>query len=106
MNKRCLECGSEFSSARREAEFCCDACRKTWNNRRMLRGAEIYDLFMSQRFSRAAAKSAGAWTTMCSLAGAYRQADKQTRAGRRSWRNLDSALESCPCAFGSSGDKR
>lgn len=103
----CLECGGEIKAgARREAEFCCDAHRKDFNNRRALRGAELYDLFMSQRFDRTTAREMGAWTVMCSLASAYRDADKAKRGGRRSWRKLDAALGSIPMAFGAAGDKR
>ena len=103
----CLECGGEIKAdARPAAEFCCDGHRKAFNNRRALRGAELYDLFMSQRFDRAAAGKQGAWTVMCALASAYRDADKAKRGGRRSWRKLDAALGGIPCAFGTGGDKR
>jgi hypothetical protein len=105
--RKCLECGGEVKAeARREAEFCCDPCRKAFNNRRALRGAELYDLFMSQRFDRANAGKQGAWTVMCSLASAYRDADKTKRQGRRSWRKLGAALDGIPAAFGASGDRR
>jgi len=44
--KRCLECGTKHSRTR---QFCTDTCRKTWNNRRMTRGAVIHDLAMRAR---------------------------------------------------------
>ena len=108
MRKReCVECGGEIKAdARREAEFCCTPCRQSFNNRRAMRGAELYDLFMSQRFDRAKAGEKGAWSVMCGLASAYRNADRAKRAGRRSWRKLDAALGNVPFSFGDQGDRR
>jgi hypothetical protein len=48
--KTCDECAEEFTSKKREARFCCTACRKTYNNRRAVRGAELYDLMMACRY--------------------------------------------------------
>jgi hypothetical protein len=67
------------------AEFCSKACNKAFNNRRMLRGAELYDVFMAMRFSRAEAETEGAWNLMCRMASAYKAQDDAQRDGRRSW---------------------
>ena len=45
-NKKCSYCGLVFTSKKREARFCNTFCRKKFNNRRMTRGAQLYDLLM------------------------------------------------------------
>lgn len=84
-NRTCCECGETFQTKRREAEFCKTECRKVYHNRRMTRGAELYDLFMTLRFDRSHAKDEAIWSQMCAVASAYRDADKTTRGGRKSW---------------------
>lgn len=44
--KTCLECKGGFTSRQYTSEFCCGACRRTFNNRRARRGAVLYDLLM------------------------------------------------------------
>jgi hypothetical protein len=66
--RACLECGEPVQAARADAEFCCAPCRMAFANRRAARGAELYDLFMLQRFERATAKRVGAWSLMCRAA--------------------------------------
>ena len=45
----CLECKKNFAGLQKRAvaTFCSSACRKTFNNRRMLRGAVLYDIAMT-----------------------------------------------------------
>ena len=81
----CLECGGSFAARRREAEFCCDACRKAFHNRRLTRGAELYDLLMLHRFERDTARDMGAQSLMNRMASVWREEDRKTRSGRRSW---------------------
>lgn len=85
--RECLECGETFGSAKAEAEFCGDRCRQAFNNRRMKRGAEIYDLFMSLRHDRKTATILNVFTLVSRLATIYRREDADQRAGRRSWRH-------------------
>ncbi len=86
----CVECGNPFSPREAKAMFCCDAHRKTWGNRRMLRGAQLYDLFMALRYERAAATEAEVWKVMCRVAAEFREEDNTERAGRLSWYALGS----------------
>jgi hypothetical protein len=100
----CRECGKEFQPKRASGFFCGTVCRKTWNNRRALRGQELYDLFMEMRFNRCDAKDQGYWTILCSLASAYKTADETLRSGRQSWDRA--AVMRIPQGFGAQGDKR
>lgn len=105
--RECLDCGNGLrADAPASAEFCCTDCRKSFNNRRAQRGAELYDLFMVIRFERGLARLRGVWTVMCALASAYRDSDNHLRAGRRSWRRIDAALGAIPSAFSRQGDRR
>jgi hypothetical protein len=105
--RECLECGGGIpAQAQASAEFCCDTCRKRWNNRRAVRGTELYDLVMIVRFDRPAAKLYAIWTLLSSIASAYRDADKVKRAGRRSWRRPQQVVDSFPMAYGRDGDGR
>lgn len=81
----CLECGLPFMARQADAEFCGLACRKAWNNRRLLRGAELYDLFMALRWDRRAATGLHVFTALSRLAAGFRREDTQERSGRRSW---------------------
>ena len=104
---RCLECDTPFQSVEDRAEFCCATHRKAWNNRRAVRGAQLYDLVMAMRFERGlAARLAIGWALICRLASAYRDADNALRAGRRSWRKPKSAIADIPLAYGREGDGR
>lgn len=83
----CLECGDDFEALKAFGAFCCPAHRQLWNNRRMKRGAELYDLFMALRFQRGLAKAMGLWRLVCRLASAFRDEDWRERDGRLSWRS-------------------
>jgi len=101
--KTCWECGCELH-LKRPGNFCCTAHRKDFNNRRLTRGAEIYDLFMELRYNRANGKAKGIWSEMCSRGSAYRDADKHYREGRQSWDSK--AQQRLPQAWSDQGDKR
>jgi len=92
----CLECGKEFSAGRADAEFCCRACIRAWNNRRMTRGAEVFDLLMVHRYQRDIASRFKVWRTINRLAAKYRDEDIAERGGRRSWRRLRAFMEGRP----------
>lgn len=83
MTTKCPECGAEFQPQRSSAHFCSTACRKAFNNRRMTRGAELYDLFMAMRYARGWAKAQGIWQLVCRLAAEWRAEDDG--AGRESF---------------------
>lgn len=92
----CDECGEAFVSSRPHAEFCCNHCRRTFNNRRALRGAELYDLLMALRYDRETAKTLKVWRAFCRLAAMFRAEDKADREGRKSWRHPKKIIERRP----------
>lgn len=92
----CLECSAPSSSPAANAEFCSTPCRKAWNNRRLTRGAELYDLMMVCRFDRGRAKALRIWTLMCRLVSTFRAEDRRERQGRRSWSPAEQVLERKP----------
>ena len=57
----------------------------------MIRGAELYDLFMMVRHERDMAKARGLWTLVCAMAAEWKRQDDLERDGRPSWRNVDDA---------------
>jgi hypothetical protein len=83
MTKTCRECGSPHQPKRTSAAFCSRACRQSWNNRRAMRGAQLYDLFMTQRYERSLAKKLGVWSIMCRLALKWKTDDDD--ADRKSY---------------------
>lgn len=87
----CQECGTAFQS-KKQALFCCTPCRLSFNNRRMQRGAELYDLFRSLRRERAEAKRLNIWTQICRLELQWQTEDDKQRPGRRSYMPPKKAL--------------
>lgn len=82
--RTCRECGKPLNPDRKAStEFCGTACRIAWRNRRMSRGADLYDAFMAMRFDREAAKDKGLWALMCRMASSWNEEDKA--AGRQSY---------------------
>lgn len=91
-NRVCAECGGSITVKPGYrgpvVKFCSAPCRKAFNNRRMTRGAELYDILMSGRFERAT--HAGSWRPlMTQIATHYRDKDKAERDGRQSWHTPD-----------------
>lgn len=82
---KCQECGITYrprtGRGRPNTIFCTPACGKTFNNRRMRRGAELYDLFRAMRRDRAKAKDLGVWNAMCVLDMVWQEEDDA--AGRK-----------------------
>lgn len=102
----CQECGANFASEQRTARFCCTPCRQSFNNRRMQRGAELYDLLMAHNYERKTSRPLQVWSLIYRLVSAYRDADVAKRRGRRSWRPAEDAIADIPFAFSTEGDKR
>lgn len=94
--RTCCECGSAYEAITADAAFCSTPCRKAWNNRRAVRGAELYDLFMALRFDRTTATTLKVLTLISRLASIYRAEDRAERAGRLSWRAPAAILERRP----------
>jgi hypothetical protein len=76
-NRVCRECGEPFLGRKAHAAFCSTTCRKTWNNRRATRGAQLYDAVMAMRYDREKAKELGIdWTFVCRMAEMWNGEDK------------------------------
>lgn len=89
---RCLECSAPLSGRRKGQEFCSTAHRQAFNNRRMQRGAELYDLFRALRRERSTAKAMNLWTQICRLELGWQMEDEKKRPGRRSYMPPTKAL--------------
>jgi len=89
--RHCMECNKPLPPRKRngpQQKFCGASCRKEFNNRRAMRGAEMYDLVMAGRFERAT--HAGMWRpTLTLLATHYRDKDRRERDGKQSWHTPD-----------------
>jgi hypothetical protein len=92
----CTECGDPFDALQPHGLFCSNTCRGRFNNRRLQRGAEIYDLIMALRYERGLAKGMHLWTAICRLASAFRAEDQHERAGRKSWRAPKDVISAKP----------
>lgn len=89
----CRECGSAYEAASRRKKFCSVKCEKVFNNRRMTRGAMMYDLFMASRYQRDIADEAGLRSVMARMAMRFREDDEREREGRRSWLPVADTME-------------
>lgn len=96
MAMTCKECGTDVTPSRQRRMFCCTACRQRFNNRRLERGAQLYDLFMSMRYEREKAADLGVWAIMCRIAKDFREEDDRDRDGRKSWQPPHSVIERLP----------
>lgn len=92
----CLECGAHYAPQSARADFCGTPCRRAWNNRRMVRGAELYDLFMATRFNRELVGPMKLWRLLNRIAAIFRDEDNAERAGRASWRPPQEIIERRP----------
>ena len=97
--RTCTECGSEHLAGAKHADFCGVECRRAFNNRRMVRGAELYDLIMVLRHDRGVGRALKVWSLICRLASTYRDEDCRERAGRHSWRPARQVIERHPHLF-------
>lgn len=89
----CRECGGKAHVSRPDARFCSSACKAAFNNRRAMRGAQLYDLMMANRHERGVAKLLGIWTLITRLTMYWREQDVAERGGRRSWVAPQEAVE-------------
>lgn len=101
----CRECGIAFEPKQTGQFFCRPEHRKAWNNRRAIRGAEMYDVYMAMAYERSKRTDLDLFTTLNRMARAYRDADKALRDGRKSW-NVEETLARLPIAYSTEGDKR
>ena len=93
IKRQCDECGQEFIAKRADSYYCSTDCRKTFNNRRAMRGAVVYDLLMAMRYERDLAKKLQlTWTVVCRLAEMYRRQD-DVEGRKRSWRRASIVMD-------------
>lgn len=84
--RRCAECGEPYGATShnrpfRVTRFCSERCKRTFNNRRMTRGAPLYDAAMRWRKER----TPGAFTDLCHLLSGWIGDDAEERAGLPSY---------------------
>lgn len=93
----CKECGTPLTGrSKQPRQFCSTPCRQAFNNRRMQRGADLYDLFMAMRYERDKATDLGIWAIMCRMAQEYREQDARDREGRKSWQPASTVIDRLP----------
>lgn len=86
--RTCRECGEGFKSRQYNAEFCGGPCRKAFNNRRMQRGAAVYDLLMIGKFD---PQSVERWKLdgrLDALVETFHK-DDEANGRKRSWKRPD-----------------
>tara|TARA_Y100001001_G_C7844625_1_gene251874 strand:+ start:140 stop:451 length:312 start_codon:yes stop_codon:yes gene_type:complete len=94
MSANCAECDTTFAPKKASSRFCSSPCRKTWNNRRATRGAQLYDAFMSLRYDRAGAEAAGLdYKFVCRMGEMFHAED----AGRKSFRDVEDVMGEVAC---------
>ena len=99
----CNECGEAYTPTRKDELFCSIPCRKSFDNRAMVRGRELYHLFMALRYERGLAKLLGLWAIMCRMAMVWREEDIVERAGRHSWQRPSKVVERLPVVLQTTG---
>jgi hypothetical protein len=93
----CRECGTPLDGdATKRKQYCGNACRKTFNNRRAERGALMYDLFMAVRYDRSRAADLQLWSKLCRYAEDCREKDVAERNGRASYLPAREVLDRNP----------
>lgn len=86
-NCTCAECGVSFASVK-ASRFCSSAHRVAFQNRRVMRGAILYDLWMTNRHERGLAKTLKVLHRMTRLAMYWHEQDK----GRKTWEDARKAV--------------
>ena len=94
--RACMECGKPYTALTAKSEFCGGRCRGVFNNRRLKRGAEFYDLIMDMSYNRKEARKLNTFTKIGRLAFYFREEDMEQRQGRRSWQPASRILERRP----------
>lgn len=94
---QCRECGNEYTPrtgrGRTNAVFCARECAQTFNNRRLRRGAELYDMFRVHRRERSASKRLGVWSIMCSLDTRWQEEDDAAGRETKSYHPAEYAIK-------------
>ena len=88
----CKECGEGFTSRQYNADFCGQACRRSFNNRRMTRGAMLYDLDMLAAAETTSGEARGELTARRKALVASWQKEDQTANRKRTTKRLSDVL--------------
>lgn len=89
----CRECGTCYTTPTARKKFCSVPCEKAFNNRRMRRGAILYDLFMASRYQTREFSATELRSIYQRLGMRFREEDVNERAGRHSWLPVPDTLE-------------
>lgn len=92
-NGTCRECGAAFTARSAKARFCSTTHEKAFNNRRMTRGALLYDLFMASRYNPENMSATELRSIYQRIGMRFRDEDKAQRGGRASWLNVAATLD-------------
>lgn len=90
--RQCRECGEPLavkSGPGRPRKYCSVACNKLFDNRRMTRGALMYDLVMMWRWDRPAERKHDIRKLMGRVASEYFTEDQRWPT----WRDIDDVLQ-------------
>lgn len=88
--RHCPECQTPLTVSvgrGRPKRYCSVQCGKAFDNRRMTRGAIVYDLMAVMRFERSKAKRLGVWATLCRVMKDLHDADDS-----KTWRDIEDVL--------------
>lgn len=87
----CKECNNPFESRQYNAAFCGAPCQRAFNNRRLQRGAVLYDLLMIEAYDPEAFKRHGLAERRQELIERFHEED--TAANRkRSWKRANEVM--------------
>lgn len=79
---RCVNCRGAFEVKRHDADFCSNACRQDFHNRRLQRGAVLYDLLMLEEVDPDTFQRLGLDGTVSAVIAAFKQEDAAAKRKR------------------------
>ena len=83
-DRPCDNCGEPIGKNDPRARTCSIKCKRDKNNRRMMRGAKIYEAAMSWRINR----ESESFTVLCQLLDDFAHEDKQIGPHRATYRKV------------------
>ncbi len=96
--RHCRECGDAYTATlggkgRDNLYYCSPICGRTFVNRAMSRGQQIYHLFRNLRRHRSEAKKLGVWTAMCQLETMWEDEDRANGRKTKSFKTAKEELD-------------
>lgn len=98
----CVNCGASYVAKKAGSKFCKPECNSVWQNRRNLRGAILYDLWMCNRHERGLAKTLKVLHVMTRLAMYWYAQDH----GKKTWNDARQTVEQVAWANATAYDVR